>query len=60
MLADAATEKPASERMQGSAIPTELGPKQGGAAMAGVKYVVPGAGSRWALWGNPWGQGVAG
>lgn len=30
MLADAATEKPASERMQGSGIPTELGPKQGG------------------------------
>ena len=26
MLADAATEKPASERMRGSAIPTELGP----------------------------------
>ena len=56
MLADAATEKPASENA-GLCHPNRVGSQTGGAAMAGVIYVVPGAGVEVGALGQSMGPG---
>ena len=59
-MADAARIKPAREHAALSHPEQNFGAKEGWQLWQTYYTWFPGLGSRWALWGNPWGQGVAG